>query len=283
MDETPPNTNGTPMETKSEPPNFRVRFLWLVAAHVVIGVLVGFLSEVNFRSEWLSVFPGCIVVGQISLLGIWGGLGGTVLWKRLIGVVCGICYLTVLMRFVIGQTNNVDTPIFIFCATASMMLMTLSIRFFTGAVCHESSSTGAAQRRQFSIRQLFVLTTVVAFLAAVLKWVFPLIDATYRQMFVGVFIYGVVYAVVALIPMWAVLATSRPVLYGVLGVAAETYVASVLGHMSDPSSNAAAILILTFVATQATYVVITLLIVRKWGYRLMPMRSRCPVVDTELS
>ncbi len=276
---TPPNNNGTQMDTKPEPPSFRQRFFWFVTTHIVVGVIAGLWAHVTLRRESLSVIPGCIVVGQISLLGIWGGLGGAVLWKRLIGVVCGICYLTVLMRFVIGQTNNVDTPIFIFCATASMMLMTLSIRFFTGAVCHESSSTGAAQRRQFSIRQLLALTTVAALVAAVLKWVFPLIDATYRQMFVGIFIYGTVYAVVALIPMWSVLATSRPVLYGVLGVAAETCVASVFGHMSDPSSSVAAVFAMTFAASQATYVLITLLIVRSWGYRLMPRRIRGPLVE----
>ncbi len=278
MNEITRNKDGTPLATKPEPPNFRLRFFWLVAAHVVVGVLAGLLSQVNFQREWLSVFPGCIVVGQISLLGIWGGLGGTVLWKRLFGVIFGICYLTALIRFAVGHTITLDTPIFILCTTASVMLMTLIVRLITGAVCHESSSIGAKRRGQFSIRQLFVLTTVVAFLAAALKWVFPLVDATFRQMFVGVFIYGVVYALIAIIPSWCVLAAKRPAVYGLCVVAAEACVGGVFGHMTQPNSNAD-VLTMTFVAIQATYIAITLFIVRSWGYRLMPVRSRCPVVE----
>lgn len=275
MDEMLPNNNGTPMEAKPESPNFRLRFFWLVAAQVVIGVLAGLVTHLDYRSEWLSELPGCIMVSQISLLGVWGGQGGTALWKRLIGVLLGISYLMILVKFGIGVAH-IDALIFIFCLTASTVFMTLSVRFITGAIYHESSSAGESCRRQFSVRRLFGLTTVVAFLAAALKLVHSLIDDLLRQMLFGIFVYSLAYAVIAIVPMWCVLAMKRPVLLGILVVAVAACVGDVFGHLSQPKAD---IVGMFFMATQATYVVITLLIVRSWGYRLLPIRSRRRVVE----
>ena len=83
---------------------------------------------------------------------------------------------------------------------------------------------------------------------------------------------------VDIIPMWSVLATKRPVLYGICVVAVEACLAYRLGQIPYPNSNAD-VLTMAFVATQAMSVVISLLVVRSWGYRLMPMRSCCPVVE----
>ena len=65
----PRNTNATPMEAKPEPPNFRIRFVWLVAAHVVVGVLAGLLSdslEPNTVRSWF--FCGLILCQIKSLI-----------------------------------------------------------------------------------------------------------------------------------------------------------------------------------------------------------------------
>jgi hypothetical protein len=154
----------------------------------------------------------------------------------------------------------------------------LVVRLFTGAICHESSSTWTTRHRQFSIRRLFVLTTVIAFLVAALKLVYPLIDVNSRELFVVLFVFGTVYAVIAIIPVWCVLASNRPVLYGFYVVAVEAILAFLFGHMLNPDSSAD-IVAMTFAAIQTAYLAISLLVIRSWGYRLMPVRSRCPVVE----
>jgi hypothetical protein len=97
-----------------------------------------------------------------------------------------------------------------------------------------------------------------------------------------VFIYGTMYAVIAIIPVWCVLASKRPVLYGFNVVAVEAILGFLFGHMSNPDSSAD-IVAMTFVAIQTAYLAISLLVIRSWGYRLMPRRSRCPVADTAQS
>ena len=74
--------------------------------------------------------------------------------------------------------------------------------------------------------------------------------------------------------MWSVLATKRPA-DGICVVAVEACLAYRLGQIPYPNSNAD-VLTMAFVATQAMSVVISLLVVRSWGYRLMPMPSCVP-------
>jgi hypothetical protein len=87
-----------------------------------------------------------------------------------------------------------------------------------------------------------------------------------------------VYAVIAIIPLWCVLASKRPAVYALCVVAGEAYLAFVLVHMADPNYDED-VMAMIFAATQAMCVVVTLLVIRSWGYRLMPMRSRRPVVE----
>ena len=49
----------------------------------------------------VAVFVG-IVFCQTSLLGIWGGLGTSSRWNRLLGVMVGMGYLGLLMDFCLG-------------------------------------------------------------------------------------------------------------------------------------------------------------------------------------
>ena len=265
----PRNTNATPMEAKPEPPNFRIRFVWLVAAHVVIGVVAGLIALMDHPSEWRFYFLDGLMLGQISLLGIWACLGRTVLWKRIIGVLTGVGYLTCLTGLAEGWID-VSFPIIWLFPIASMTFVMLIVRFMTGAIYHERSHSIAVRNHQFSIRHLFVLMSVTACVAAILKPPQLIVGAPFREELILTFLSGIVYAVIAVIPLRSILASNRPVLYGIFVVAVEAYFAFVLGYLSDPFSNDD-VLALTFAATQAMCVVITLLIVRSWGYRLMPM------------
>ncbi len=265
----PRNTNATPMEAKPEPPNFRIRFVWLVAAHVVVGVLAGLLSDSLEPNTVRSSFFAGIMLGQFCLLGIWGGLGETVFWKRLIDVMLGLSYLTCLCGLVEGRIE-VYFPILLLCAIASMVCVMLIVRFMNGAIYNDRSLSIAPRNQQFTIRHLLVLMSVTACVAAILKPPQLIVGAPFREELILTFLSGIVYAVIAVIPLRSILASNRPVLYGIFVVAVEAYFAFVLGYLSDPFSNDD-VLALTFAATQAMCVVITLLIVRSWGYRLMPM------------
>ncbi|MHB0958295.1 MAG: hypothetical protein ACYC0X_12515 [Pirellulaceae bacterium] len=277
MDGLPPKSNGTQMEMTPEPITSRIRFVWLVAVHVVVGLLAGLLSHSDYGTTWRSAFSGGILLSQIVLLGIWGGLGGTVLWNRMIDVVLGLAYLTCLTKLIWGRFDDF-APIFVIYATVSMMFVMLIVRCITGAIYHDRSSTGATRRRQFSIRHLFVLTSVIACLTAIGKLVQPLVDASFHGTFVRVILCCIVYAVIGIIPMWSVLATKRPVFYGICVVAVKVFLAYRLGQIGDPNSNPDVLLIIG-IATEATSVTMSLLVVRSWGYRLMPMPSRHSVVE----
>jgi hypothetical protein len=280
MDEMPPNNNGTPRDTKPEPPNFRLRFFWLVAAHVVVGVLAVISDRFGIGSEWRFSLTNGLILGQISLLGIWACLGGTVLWRRIVGVLAGVGYLTGLWGFFDGW-DIVSFVVVLLCATSSMIFVMLIVRLMTGAIYHDRSLSSATRNHQFSIRHLFVLMSVTACVAAILNLILPLVGARDREGLMWTVFYCIVYAVIAIIPLWLILASKRPVRYGICVVAGEAYLAFVLRSTSDPYPNAdvLALLALTSAATQAMCVVVTLLIVRSWGYRLMPMRSRRPVVE----
>ncbi len=273
----PRNTNATPMEAKPEPPNFRIRFVWLVAAHVVIGVVAGLIALMDHPSEWRFYFLDGLMLGQISLLGIWACLGRTVLWKRIIGVLTGVGYLTCLTGLAEGWID-VSFPIIWLFPIASMTFVMLIVRFMTGAIYHERSHSIAVRNHQFSIRHLFVLMSVTACVAAILKAVLPLVGARDREEYIWIALWCIVYAVIAIIPLWCVLASKRPAVYALCVVAGEAYLAFVLVHMDDPNYDED-VMAMIFAATQAMCVVVTLLIVRSWGYRLMPTRSRRRVVE----
>ncbi len=273
----PLDSNGSQVGTMPEPPNFRIRFVWLVAAHVVIGVLASLLSDSLEPDTGRSAFLAGIMLGQLSLLGIWGGLGETVFWKRLIDVMLGLSYLTCLYGLVEGWIE-VSFPILLLCAIASMIFVMLIVRFMTGAIHHDRSPSSATRNHQFSIRHLFVLMSVTACVAALLKIALPLVGARSREEYIWTILWCIVYAVIAIIPLWCVLASKRPVVYALCVVAGEAYLAFVLVHMADPNYDED-VMAMIFAATQAMCVVVTLLVIRSWGYRLMPMRSRCSVVE----
>ena len=224
------------MKMTPEPAKSRMRLFWLVVVHVAIGLLAGLMEHSDYGDTWQSAFFGGIVFSQISLLGIWGGLGGTVLWQRLIGVVLGVGYLICFLGLLVGEFDAAILA-FIIVGTVSMMVVMLIVRFITGPIRQERSPVVAASRHQFSIRHLLIVMSVIACLTAIGKLVQPLVDASGDGLFVGLLLYAIVYDVIAIIPVWFVLATKRPVIYGICVVAVEAYLAYYLGRIANPRSR----------------------------------------------
>ena len=88
--------------------NPRRRILWLALSHVAIGLSAGMLSAWCDRSApelTVAVLFG-LVFSQMSLLGIWGGLGTSSWWKRLLSGIAGIGYLGLLTGFGVDEAGS---------------------------------------------------------------------------------------------------------------------------------------------------------------------------------
>ncbi len=265
------------MKVTFPPTTFPKRIFWLVVGHVVIGWFVWTRSYSDSSNTWpRSAFLSSFMFSQIHLLGIWGGLGGTVLWKRLIGVLLGIGY----MIFCLVLSNGpvvAGILALIIVGTVSMMAVTFVVRFIAGPIRQERSPVVAASRHQFSIRQLLILMSVIACLTAIGKLVQPLVDPAGDGSFVVLILYAIVYDVIGFIPVCFVLAMKRPVIYGICVVVVEACLAYFLGRIANPGSNTD-VMMMSVTAIEATSVAVSLLVVRSCGYRLIWMPPSDPVM-----
>ena len=115
-----------------------------------------------------------------------------------------------------------------------------------------------------------ILTFVVACLITIGKWVQPDLphgDHTLLRCSCS----AVTFGVVGVLPVWFVLATKQPVLYSVGLVAVGACAGYCLARIStiDPEG-----IWMTATATEAMAVVVSLLVVRSCGYRLVRLPPR---------
>ena len=245
------------------PTHTRQRIVWLIVVHIVVGLTGAFVTyfagPFSQPSLLATVFV-CLVSSQTSLLGIWGGLGTSPWWKRLIGVLVGISYLVPLLGIGIHEVNS-KTFIVVVVATSCVLTPLLIVRFF-GVVIHlGSSSVAPVGHIQFSIRHLMILTFVIACLISIGKLVQPLLFLLLIALTLGV---------VGVLPVWFVLATKRPILYSIGLVAVGACAGYCLGRWALGEEE----IWTTATATETLAVAISLLVVRSCGYRLVRLPSR---------
>ena len=247
------------------------RILWLVMGHVVVGLVGAFVAYPS-RSPTLraGVFLG-LVFSQTSLLGIWGGLGSGPWWKRVVGVIVGVGYLSLL--FVLG-ISELDPRILllVIAATTFVTLPLLIVRFFRLALRLDSFHAASAGHIQFTIRHLMILTFVVACLITIGKWLQPHLPQ--GDTFFRLLLFTVTFGVVGVLPVWFVLATNRPVLYSIGLVAVGACAGYCLGRILHELA-----IWTTATATEAVAVVVSLLVVRSCGCRLVRLPARRNGVD----
>jgi len=248
----------------STPLQPRRRILWLVVAHIVVG-LVG--AVVAYRAGPSPTLKGAVFFGlvfsQTSLLGIWGGLGTNPWWQRLIGIVVAVGYLVPLLGIGIHEPN-LATLIVVTAATAFVLTVLLIARFFKVVLQIDASSVTSGGRIQFSIRHLMILTSVVACLLTIGKWLQPFFY--YDTILFAMLLLGGIFGVVGVVPVWSVLATKRPVLYS-LGVVALGVSAGYCYAWTRTSGQEG--VWMTATATEVTALVLSLFVVRSCGYRLL--------------
>ena len=247
------------IESALVPTNPRRRILWLVVAHTVVG-LIGMCFAARFPSLRAAAFFG-IVNSQASLLGIWGSLGSGPWCWRLTGVVVGVGYLCLLLEAGISE-SSVAMFLLLAPSTTFVMMPLLIVRFLRVGVRPDSSLVTSKGRIQFSIRHLMILTFVVACLTTIGKWVQP--DIPQGVMFFRWLSIIVTFGLVGVLPVWFVLATKQPMLFGVVLVAVAACAGYCLGWILYEFGFG-----IVATTTQATAVVASLLIVRSCGYRLV--------------
>jgi hypothetical protein len=271
----PENTEGTAIEVDLPQNNQTARpldahrgIIWLVVGHAALG-LVGICFSDIYRSGItlrVAAFVG-LVSAQTSLLGIWGALGACSWWKRLIGVTTGTVGLEIVLETGLRQAYF-ELLIVVVVATSCVLVPLLIVRCFRVVIHHDSSSAPAVVRIQFSIRHLMILTFVVAFLASLARMVQPIESRS--DVFVGILQLAGLLGLVGVLAVWIMFATKWPVLHG-LGLVAVAAGAGcwfgwrVFGDVETMT---------TAVAVEAMAVVVSLLVVRSYGYRLVRLPSR---------
>jgi hypothetical protein len=148
-------------------------------------------------------------------------------------------------------------------AMSCVLMPLLIVRCFRVVIDLDSSSVPAAGRIQFTIRHLMILTFVIACLVSLAKLVQPHVSR--GDLFIRVLLLAVLFGIVGVLPVWFTLATKRPSLYGLGLVAVGAGAGYCYGWKVFGDEKIWA----TATAIEAMAVIVSLHVVRSWGYRLV--------------
>ena len=202
------------------------------------------------------------MVSQASLLGIRGALGMSPWWLRLGGIVVGVGFLVPLLGIGIHEVNWA-TFIVVAGATSVVTVPLLIVRSFRVAIHLGASPVEPTGRIQFSIRHLMILTFVVACVVAIGKLIqphFPQGDVSFELL-----LFALTFGVVGVLPVWCILATRQPILYGLGLVAVGACAGFLLGRGQFDNVE----LWMTATTIEVISVIVSLFVVRSCGYRLV--------------
>jgi hypothetical protein len=264
-------TERTKMETEMPPEPLdpaplqaRRGVLWLVVAHVAVGFVAALLVDTaGSKPGYASLAFGSFWFGQASLLGIWLGLGTGPHITRVLGVALGITFIWLSIALGSGDWSAISLMV-LGVGIVSVSPPLLVARYFRIVIQVDSSPTTLASRLRFSIRHLLILTFMVA--CAITLGRIVLQDSPQRDFLLGLMIYGTIFQLTGFVPVWLILATKRPVTYGVGLVAISACVGYSLGWNVNPPASVS---IMTALATGTSVVVVSLLVVRLCGFRLV--------------
>lgn len=256
-------------DSVSSAANIPSRIVGLVSAHVVIGVGADLLAHpVRDQPTLRGVLLFGIVFSQTSLLGIWGGLGTNPWWERLIGVVLGVSYLAALLEVGVSEPGVMFSVVAVTATAFAAIPLLIANRLFGIALRRGSSTVASAAHLQFSIRHLLILTFVVACLSAMAKWALP-----YRPDSHLVFILvlcATVFSMVGVLPVWLILATRRPLLYGIGYVVTACVAGYGFGFIAQLPHLGYWVVV---GGIEATILAVSLFVIRSCGYRVLRLPS----------
>ena len=258
----------------------RRKVLWLVVVHVVVGVTGAVVLSGNRELQAPQALLVGLLCGQISLLSIWVGFGPNRWYVRIGGLVAGVGYLTIFGGLMSQDWSprSLISGLAVWGSTFGLAAGLLLIaRWFRVRINLTTDHTTASSRTQFSIRDLMLLTFVVACLFAIWRWVggngagqWPIPE---NWMLLGPFVLiGLIYV--------SLLGVKRPLpsCMILLAIAAGGEICHAR-WMSFPSEEFRT-LWTTIAVTEAVILTISLLVVRSCGYRLVRLPSRRVGMDS---
>ncbi len=241
----------------------------LVLCHVVVGIVASICSADQIAIS-SAIFLG-IIFCQVSLLGMWFGLGASPWMLRLIGLIAGSVYLAIECGLGINELDF-EIILLVTLPIALVSVMTWIVRRCRGTLQRvEADHPEVHEALQFTIGHLMLLTFVVACLLTAGKYAAPWLPGL--GMLSQIALLGVCYAAVALTAIWAMLGDRHLVVRG----AVVMVMASLAGFLADYILDEDPSGIIFWPATtllQASLLIASLLVCRIAGYRFVAKASR---------
>jgi hypothetical protein len=252
----------------------------LLIIHVTAGIVLAMTSAatapirplpniLGWPLAWFVSLAAC----QASLVGVWAGLGNTPWMVRLLGLLTATVYMGI--EFAVG-VQEFDVLVFFFVFLLAIVPATVFLMIRGQGTDLRRGNTAYAARGEgltFGIRHLMALTFVVACLVTVGNWLVPFLPVT--DSLITVSLYALCLASIAVTSVWAVLGLRHFVLRIVVVLLITVLAGWVAQYVID--GPAAADMFWMLVAhLEAIYLVLSLLVVRRLGYRLISKRSSGP-------
>jgi hypothetical protein len=240
------------------------RLALLVGGHFALILLTPLLALLGFHPRWVATGYVTLAAVQSVLLGLWAGLLAHP-WQRPPVILVGAAWLAIVSHGDQDAAKNLVVPAIV------IFVISLAWRKWFGQIARrdEWPSFSMAGDTQFSLKALTVLTSAVAILLAAVRVIRSLPDR-YRSDAVLLGVVCVVVSISTIILVWACLGRGRlrvRVPIALLGVAAT--------GLALPLSMGGPLRYDYFwpIATLlwSAYVSVSLLVVRRCGYRLVSL------------
>jgi hypothetical protein len=234
----------------------------LLAVHVAGVILAAICSaDVVAVSSHLLL---AVVFCQTSMVGMWAGLANFNAYGRLLGLAVGCVVLWAILGWGIGDPGP---EVFVLVAVAAgvVALAAWLVRLFKARL-GLAGEQAAREGLQFTIRHLLLLTFAIACLLTVGRVLAPFVRGV--DMMASLVVLGLCFAAVALAAMWAMLGLGRPLLrlVPVIGVAGAS---GYIGYIALDEGDG--LFWITLPVLQAALLLASLAVIRKCGYRLLPL------------
>jgi hypothetical protein len=245
----------------------RVKILWLVCIHMLLGLLLAATRVlVGSRLSLDYVFTG-LLLSQASLLGIWGGSGTNPWWIRFVGALAGVSYVGFVFGILLHQLGGY---VFLYVAftMVEISMGLLVVRCFGLHIRADPDRDVPKIRTQFYISHLMILIVAVACFLAVVREMRPSLTFGGLPFYAGV---GLPFAIVGVVAVWAVLGTKH-IFMGSIALLPVAVGSGFILAWSIPFAIVRAVWI-PVILTEALLLTFSLLVVRSSGYRLRRQAS----------
>lgn len=247
------------------PPASKPQFDWpiwvLIAALLVSGF--GLASVAGGEPSVVAALFVAVLFCQSSLLGLWVAFGRSHFVLRIVVLLALMGLLTAELGWVAG----LEGPTIFLVSLPTLLVGGVAwlIRIFRASVVQIGTTASTIKEGlQFSIRDLFWLTFVVACLLTIGKLLWP--HFQFAGLIIVIPVIGIGFTAVGLTSSWSILGSGNPFLRSVVVLV----IAGISGGIIGSLIGHGFIIFWTFAMfLHAVFLIGSLLVVRRCGYRLM--------------